>query len=69
MKDEIETSVQYNLSTLYERTDWKHKLAINFGLGLIGAVAFWYFIGWASWVGAIWAIINWAPIVTWAVGV
>jgi hypothetical protein len=69
MKDEIETSVSYNMSELYDRTNWKHKLAINFGLGLIGVAVFWHYSGVLAFVGLVWAIINWAPIATWAVGV
>lgn len=68
MKDEIQTSSKYNYTQLLDRTTWKQQLLINVGLALPGLLAL-ALAGqtWLQLVGAIWAIINLAPVAKWVI--
>lgn len=69
MLEQIKQSVQGNLSHYREASSVYHDLAINVALGLVGVVVYVYFTGWVSWIGAVWAILNLLPVVTWVMQV
>ena len=68
MLEEIARSTLGNLHHYRENTSVYVDLVVNLSLGLIGVAAFLIFSGWVSWLGALWAILNFAPIVTWVIG-
>jgi len=72
MFEQIFRSIQGNLSHYrnWDKQSFYTDLAINLGLGLVGAcVAIYFWPGWIAYLGVVWALLNVLPVVAWVVGV
>lgn len=63
MLEQIFRSMQGNINHVRDHAWWAPPL-LAFLLGLPGAiVAFYYWPTWIAFLGVVWAVINWAPLV------